>query len=107
MTHPVENAPVAGSGKTRGFVAESETQAIASFDALLRKTIAALGGVVVSTRSEQTSNVSAENSVIISAVFEGDIEVVQSALYRLETGAPAISIDENLGGTAEAGDIVQ
>ena len=94
LAHAVENAPVAGSGKTRGFVAESETQAIAGFDALLRKTIAASGGVVVSTRSEQTSDASAKNSIIISAVFEADIEVVQAALYRLETGAPAISIDK-------------
>ena len=94
MAHSVAKAPIAASGGTHSFTAESETQAIAKFDALLRKTIATLGGVVVSTRSEQPNDASRKNSITISAIFQGDIAVVQSALYKLETGAPKIAIDK-------------
>jgi predicted permease len=87
------NGIAAGPGIAARFVAASETQAIASFDALVRTTIAGSGGVVVSSRSEPRTDTSDENAIMISAVFEGGIAVVQSALYKLETGSPIIYVD--------------
>ena len=78
----------------RGFVAASQTQAIASFDSFVRITIASLGGTLLSSRPEDTDTTSDQKSIAISAVFSGGIDIVQSAFYRLETGSPAISIDK-------------
>jgi hypothetical protein len=78
----------------RGFVAASQTQAIASFDSFVRTTISSLGGTLLSSRPEDTDATSDQKSIAISAVFSGGIDVVQSAFYRFETGSPAISIDK-------------
>lgn len=87
------NAPSAPSRRARVFRAESETQAIAAFDALAGRTIASSGGVVISSRSEE-GKPSRQRTITISTVFEGDIKVVQSALYKLESGSPMIFIDK-------------
>jgi hypothetical protein len=96
-SHADTNVPATKSGEVEGFSAASETQAIASFDAFVRSTIASLGGVVVSSRTEQAdsaSGASSANSIMISTIFEGNIELVQSALYKLETGSPPLFIDK-------------
>jgi hypothetical protein len=93
-SHAAANARALASSKAVGFAATSQTQAIASFDSYVRDKIAASGAAAVSSRSEPNDSTSEPNSIAVSAIFNGRINIVQAALYGLETGSPSISVDK-------------
>lgn len=75
--------------------ADSETQAAARVDDLIRSVASNAGASVLSSRAEGKPDRSPVGLRIESqAVIEGNIEALQAILFRLETGAPVLLVND-------------
>jgi len=75
--------------------AATETLAAASLDDKIRRIAANVSGTVASSHPEvDRDSQSAGNKIEIKAVIDGKIDALQALLFRLETGAPAVFVEE-------------
>ena len=75
--------------------AATETLAAATLDDKIRRIAADLHGAVASSHPEvDHDSQSAGNKIEIKAVIDGKIDALQALLFRLETGAPAVFVEE-------------
>ena len=88
--------PGAAALPARLFVeADSETLAAAQIDALVRSTSQEAGGSVLSSRADAKHDESGiAGRVEIVAEIEAPNDVLQDILFRLETGAPMLLVDD-------------
>lgn len=86
--------PIHNPMTSLGVLAESETLAAASVDALVRSAVVEAGGAVLSSQAEvKHDSDGPPGRIEVQAVIQGKIEAVQAVLYRFESGAPMILVD--------------
>lgn len=75
--------------------ATTETLAAATLDDKIRRIVADVNGAVASSHPEvDHDSQSAGNRIEIKTVIDGKIDALQALLFRLETGAPAVFVEE-------------
>ena len=75
--------------------AATETLAAATLDDKIRRITTDVNGAVASSHPEvDHDSQSAGNRIEIKAVIDGKIDALQALLFRLETGAPTVFVEE-------------
>ena len=82
--------------KTQGYFSSQGTVALASADLqqVIKNAIASAGGRLTSTQVLPSKNEGEFTLIAVKVRMSGDIEVLRSVLYRIETSVPLLVIDE-------------